>query len=257
GRREAYRQAVVDLARALDGLPDHHHHHWKRVAARLTATATATADDGPSALTLHMTALADLLDAVDPTATDPTAAAGHKPVEDRLLEHEQRYWWTNARVHGLEREPDRSTLLDALAAGMLVGADDHNRADKLLCHVPALEGQPRDRRNAVRDWIAELYPPLDTRVWGSLQPDRLAERFLGKPLVDRLDHKEDLVEPLLPAADTPAQVEQLLTVYARAAHHRAVYGRLDAPLTELCMRHPRGLALPAIAIATQVEAPGP
>src|SRR5262249_25468059 len=119
-------------------------------------------------------------------------------------------------------------------------------------HLPALHDQTRDRRDTVRDWIALLYPPSDARPWGSLQPDRLAERFIGS----HLEATPGLVNPLLDDA-TPAQIEQWLTVYARAAHHPAGRGRLDQRLTELCVRHPDVLALPAIDIATQVEAPAP
>src|SRR2546423_14125795 len=97
---------------------------------------------------------------------------------------------------------------------MLLGADARQQADALLQHLPALHDQTRDRRDTVRAWIAQLYPPGDARPWGSLQPDRLAERFVGNRLADT----PDLVDPLLAAA-TPTQITQLLTVYTRAAHH--------------------------------------
>ena len=56
---------------------------------------------------------------------------------------------------------------------------------------------------------------------------------------------------------SPAHAGQLLTTYARAAHHPAFRGRLDAHLTALCVHHHDTLTLPAIEVATQVEAPAP
>src|SRR2546423_15646708 len=102
---------------------------------------------------------------------------------------------------------------------MLLGADARQQADALLQHLPALHDQTRDRRDTVRAWIAQLYPPSDARPWGSLQPDRLAERFIGT----RLEATPDLVDPLLAAP--PSQITQLLTVYTRAAHHPPFGGR--------------------------------
>src|SRR5262249_22692337 len=143
-------------------------------------------------------------------------------------------------------------LPEVRAGAMLVGAETRQDADTLLWHLPALHDQTRDRRDTVRDWIAQLYPPGDTRPWWQLQPDRLAERFVGT----RLQTTPDLVDPLLATA-TGTQTTQLLTVYAGAAHHRAFGGRLDPHLSDLCVRHADVLALPAIEVATQVEAPGP
>ena len=61
----------------------------------------------------------------------------------------------------------------------------------------------------------------------------------------------------LSPAPSPAQAGQLLTTYARAAHHPAFQGQLDAQLTSLCVRHHSTLALPAIDVATQLEASAP
>ena len=250
GRIDAYRQAVADLARALADMPAHGGPDWTSIAGRL---ATVAADPGPvSALTVHMKALADLLDAAD-LASGQVTESGLATVEDRLLWHEHRYWRASAAARGL-RPPTltESALFDALAVAMLLGADDRDAADILLRGLPALADQPRDRRNAVRAWIAHLYPAADARPWGSLQPDRLAERFIGNCLADT----PELPDPLVATA-TAGQVERLLTVYARAAQHAAHGDGLGRQLTALCVRHRDRLALPAIEIATQVEAPGP
>ena len=208
-----------------------------------------------SALTLHMTALADLLDTADLLETVAAAPGRLRPavggpVEDRLLKHERRYWNAAAAARGLALS--EATLTNALTAAFLLGADDRDSAEALLARVPGLDDQPHDRRTLVRRWIADLYPPVDSRPWGSLQPDRLAEWFVGT----RLAAEPDLAERLIPGA-SPAQAAQLLTVYARAAHHPAFGGPLDAQLTALSLRHHDTLALLAIDVATRLEAPGP
>ena len=266
GQAEAYREAVHALAAALPAVPGQDRHDWSAIAARLTGRTPAPWGGPVPALTLHMTALADLLDTADLLGTagpqDPAprdhgggfARPGPGPVEDRLLRHERRYWTYGAGRFGLLPpvlgEP---TLDDALTAAFLLGATDTAGADAVLARIPALSDQTQDRRDAVRRWIAHLYPSPDTtRPWDSLQPDRLAERFVGKQLTAH----PALADHLTAGAD-PAQATQLLTVYARAAHHPAASGRLGPALTALCVRHPATLAAPAIQVATHVEAPGP
>jgi tetratricopeptide (TPR) repeat protein len=274
GRTDAYLQAVHGFAAALPTVPGQRHQDWPASAARLIEQACGQ-PAGParrwhravSALTLSMTALADLLDTADRLdrteqqeteqgggAVDELVQTGPGPVEDRLLQHERRYWKETARAFKLAlSEP---TLHDALTAAFLLGAADLDRADALLQRLPGLQDQTRNRRDFVRQWIAHLYPPADGRPWGSLQPDRLAERFVGI----RLAADPGLADRLIVGAD-PAQISQLLTVYARAAHHPAaghdLESRLGQALTALCVRHPDALAAPAIEVAIQVEAPGP
>ncbi|WP_203901544.1 tetratricopeptide repeat protein, partial [Virgisporangium aliadipatigenens] len=250
GRVDAYRDAVTDLVRALAAIPAYRHHDWRTVAERLAGGAppTAVAEQTVSALSLHTGALADLLDAVDP----PDPATSTSGVEERLLVHERRYWRSTATANHLLPAVSESTLEDALAVAMLFGAHDDTSADTVLAHLPALDGQTRDRRNTIRQWIGRLYPSGDHRPWGSLQPDRLAEQFVGT----RLLCNPNLVDPLVPHASA-AQVVQLLTVYARAAARPAFTDRLPAALTNLCTRHSHALAIPAIDIATQVEQPAP
>src|SRR5664280_795359 len=97
------------------------------------------------------------------------------------------------------------------------------------------------RRRALRPGVA-LAAPAQLRC----------ENFAGA----RLAAEPDLAERLVPGA-SPAQAGRLLTTYARAAHHPAFHGRLDAHLTALCVRHHDTLALPAIDVATHLEAPAP
>jgi tetratricopeptide (TPR) repeat protein len=250
GRRHAYRAAVDAFAAALPHVPDLGEHPWAGLARGLPDPALDQAAE-QTALTLHMTALADLLDAAHPLTGRDFA------VEDRLLGHERRYWVRAARARGVLPTLSMEALTDALAAAVLFGAEDRDRADALLARVPRLADQTRDRRASVRDWIAGLYPPAPGLPWGALQPDRLAERFVGR----HLQHQPDLVPVLLSTAThtgtTHAQATQLLTVYARAAAHRVFAGSLDHGLSTVCAEHADVLAVPAIEVATRVEAPEP
>jgi tetratricopeptide (TPR) repeat protein len=253
GQQAAYRQAVADLTGRLPGLPGLADRDWSGLAATLPPPRPGGA--APTVLALHMTALADLLDAADrrhlPDGPAPPGQGGEW-VEDRLLGHERRYWTGAARRGGLLPVLSEAALLDALTAAFLLGAADRAQADALLARVPALADQPRDRRDSVRRWIAGLYPAAEPgHPWGVLQPDRLAERFVGT----RLAGEPDLVDHLVPGA-TGQQAARLLTGYARAAHHPGMRGGLDAALTRLCIRH-RGLVVPAVAAIPHLEAPGP
>ncbi|MDT0448559.1 tetratricopeptide repeat protein [Streptomyces hesseae] len=285
GRAEAYRSAVESLARALPEVRGQEHHTWPEHATTVTDAVRDRPErlGGPGldmALTLHMTALADLLDESVRAASarpgaetgpgagnEPVTAAGRKAVrvERRLLDHESKYWENAARQHALT-ELDDKTLEDALAAAFLCGADTPSRAEVLLGRISCLRDRGRACHRSLTGWIAALYPPRDGGAWGALRPDRLAEYFVG----ERLSRNPDLAEDLLggvtagdhgpyagPQDLTDAQITQLLTVYARAAAHPAHLGALDAPLTELCVRRRDVLTQPAIDVATQVERPEP
>ncbi|MFF3087638.1 tetratricopeptide repeat protein [Streptomyces nojiriensis] len=264
-RTQGYLEAVHGYAEHLPRVRGWQHHDWPALAARLTARRPGAGGvlDRPgleTALTLHMTALADLLDSAgqDPAATvvpagSGTRTTGTQGVEDRLLVHERRYWTTTATATGLHPALTLNTLTDALAAAFLLGAETRGQAEELLYRVPGLADQPKDRLRAVRSWIAALYPtPSDGRPWDTLQPDRLAERFIGRHLQDH----PQLADHLVPDA-TDNQATQLLTLYTRAAAHPVFDHRLDKYLTTLCARHATVLAAPAIDVITQTEAPQP
>ncbi|MFF0248995.1 tetratricopeptide repeat protein [Streptosporangium sandarakinum] len=244
----AYRQAADAFAGALAALPGRQGRPWARLVADLPDPPRR--DELGNALTLHMTALADLLDRAAPAPDTP--GGDGEGVEDRLLVHERRYWRATAIGRGLYPALSMETLTDALAAAVGWGAAAGAEADALLARVPGLADQPADRRFGVRAWIGGLYPSAAEPPWGQLQPDRLAERFLGR----HLQTNADLADHLTPAA-SPAQATRLLTVYARAAAHPVFAHRLDTALTDLCVRHAEVLAVPAIQVATQIEAPQP
>ncbi|MFF0537111.1 tetratricopeptide repeat protein [Streptomyces coelicoflavus] len=259
-RLGAYHDAVRALGNALphvDGVSDY---DWSTVAKALHPPRLKQ-DAYGNALTLQMTALADLLDTATGTEPATPARSGHRGaarkeaegVEDRLLRHERRYWKQSAAAHGLTPGLSTSTLETALAAAHLAGAADREHADLLWCRLPALADQPRDRRNQVTTWIAALYPTdAADRPWGALQPDRIAERHIGRTL----DDSPTLADNVLDGADDP-QASQLLTVYSRAAAHPVFRHRLDTLLTALCTRHYRRFGRLIVTTATRTDHPAP
>ncbi|MGW6839459.1 tetratricopeptide repeat protein [Streptomyces sp. NPDC054958] len=254
-RVEAYEQAVHSYAAHLRLVNGWQHHDWLALAVHLAPSEQEHAGTGSrldrpglqTALTLHMTALADLLD----TAED-TRVTGPHGVEDRLLAHERRYWTTAATTRALHPALTLETLTDALAAAFLLGAETRSQGEELLRRVPSLADQTNDRLSAIRAWIAALYPTTGSRPWGTLQPDRLTERFIGR----HLEAHPELTDHLIPLA-TDEQAAQLLTFSTRAAAHPVLDHRLAAYVTSLCVRHAAVLTAPAIDVATQTEAPQP
>ncbi|MEV6125139.1 tetratricopeptide repeat protein, partial [Streptomyces sp. NPDC052077] len=254
-RTQAYRTAVRALADALPQVNGLARHDWPAAADALP-TPRLDHDGYANALTLQMTALVDLLDTATPgsedTAEVPVVQRAQE-VEDRLLGHERRYWQHGAAIHGLSPALSLSTLEQALAAAHLVGAADREQADRTWSTLPALADQSRDRRDRVTAWIAALYPPtVPGRPWGALQPDRLAERHIGRIL----GTNPAIAEHLINGADD-AQIAQLLTVYSRAAAHPVFDGCLDPHLTGLCTRLPHRLTPHIIATAVQADRPQP
>ncbi|MFF2951520.1 tetratricopeptide repeat protein [Kitasatospora sp. NPDC057965] len=265
-RASHYHEAAHALASALPTVPGTAGHDWTAAAAALKPPRRLARDDAyGNALTLHMTALADLLDTVRAQPADRTDEGDEdgnedededvQDVEDRLLGHEARYWRDNAAIRGLTPALGMDTLKTAVAAAYLSGATGPEHADLLWQRLPALADQPRDRRDRVTTWLATLYPAATTpemSPWGALQPDRLTERHTGRILL--ADPR--LADRLLDGADD-TQAEQLLTVYSRAAAHRTFRERLNTHLTDLCVRHHETLAVHIITTATRTDHPTP
>lgn len=197
-------------------------------------------------LTIHMMALADVLDG---GAAEGADAAG---VESRMLLHERRYWRRTAEDAGLLDVLDERDLFDTLAVALLLGADDQEQSERLVARVLTRSARDRAVSGAVRAWIGSLYPAIDGRPWGELQPDRLAEHLLG----DRLVLNRHLFDPALPVA-TPGQLERLLVHCARAAQQKMDGESVARQVTDLCLRHADLLAVPALTAVTKVESPGP
>ncbi|MEU0047789.1 tetratricopeptide repeat protein [Streptomyces werraensis] len=261
-RPGAYREAARAFAAALPRIEGLSGYDWASTANSLPLPVHLSRAAFGNALTLHMTALADLLDATGPAGRPDGTGRGAgrggttleqaEGVEDRLLGHERRYWLHSAATYGLSPGLSTATLETALAAAHLIGAADREHADLLWRRLPALADQPRDRRDTVTTWLTALYPVAAPLPWGTLQPDRLAERHIGRAL----DANPTLADWLLDGADEP-QAGQLLTVYSRAAAHPVFHTRLDARLTDLCVRRHRQLARQIITIATRTHHPAP
>ncbi|MFJ4748731.1 tetratricopeptide repeat protein, partial [Streptomyces albogriseolus] len=261
-RPGAYREAARAFAVALPRIEGLSGYDWASTANSLPLPVHLGRAAFGNALTLHMTALADLLDTTGPAARPDipgphrtggeTAREQAEGVEDRLLGHERRYWRHSAATRGLAPGLSTATLETALAAAHLTGAADREHADLLWRRLPALADQPRDRRDTVTAWLTALYPAAAPLPWGTLQPDRLAERHIGRTL----DADPTLADRLLDGADDP-QAEQLLTVYSRAAAHPVFHDRLDAHLTDLCVRRHHQLARQIITTATRTHHPAP
>lgn len=251
-RQAGYRTALTAFAAALPTVTGQGSPHWPRAAATLE---TPRYPDRVTALSVQMTALADLLDAAYPETAAPEASgvAGAREAEDRVLWHETGYWYRAAAAHKPVSQLSEMTLREAMAAALLCGASTRERADALLARTPGLADQSHDLRRAVRSWIASLYPPSAPGTpWDGLQPDRLAERFLGRHLLE----DPALADALVPDADRD-QIEQLLTVYTRACAHAVFDHALDQELTALTVRHRDLLAPAAVQVATRVLRPAP
>ncbi|MFI5591668.1 trypsin-like peptidase domain-containing protein [Amycolatopsis sp. NPDC051758] len=228
---EQYREVVAAFAAALPEVRSVGEHQWHNLADTLTAPTEPAA----SVLELHMTALADLLDAADLPHNAACSA------EDRVLNHELRYWHTTAV--DLLATVTSQTLHDVMAVETLFGADDESETTLRL--LPALADQPTAVVERVEAWSRSLFPD------GGMQPDRLAEHFVGKHLLanPRLGDR-------LARHATEAQAETMLTVLARAAAHHQFASALDEPLTALCQADVAAVRAAAV-VAHRVERPGP
>jgi tetratricopeptide (TPR) repeat protein len=246
-RQDGYRAAVKAFANALPHVPGHGNEPWGAVAARLTDQA-APDTGGNTVLAVQMTALADLLDSIAPTAPPPGDSRRQGP-EDRLLQHERSYWATNAHQLDLSQAAQN----DVVAATALLGPTTAQELESVLARVPAVADLPRERRDAVRAWLLHLYPGTESHTFTGLAPDRLAERLIGRLLVDT--SRTSIVEIIAAEVD-PTDAERLLTVTTRAAAHVVVQPWAGDLLTAVCLRNPT-LLVPAIRVALQAEQPAP
>ncbi|MFE1884588.1 hypothetical protein [Streptomyces diastatochromogenes] len=262
-REAAYREALQAFADALPSVGPRPRADWAELAASITPPELR-GSGWSNALTLHMTALADLLDAASRrSGSAPEAAPGpddrsldtdyrSRDAEDRLLEHQTWYWEQAAVAHGLGFDPE--SLEDTLALAMLVEPADEVQGLALLRRAPALEDQTFDVRRRVGRWIRALCPGDPGRLWGTLQPDRLAERLVGR----RLLAYPPLATALIDSPDlTDSQAARLLALLTRAAAHPPLRAELAPHVTQICAAHLPRLALPAMDAATQVETPEP
>ncbi|RKS04950.1 tetratricopeptide (TPR) repeat protein [Nocardiopsis sp. Huas11] len=245
-RTQEYRTALGHLASALPAARTPHPADWDQVADGL-ADPDLSGAEWETVLSVHMRALADLLDATQHS----TAITSDSAVEGRVLAHEFRYWNQTATAYGLDDSDLAQPLRDVLALVFALTPADVEEADELLGSTAVLEGQTTARKHQIRLWVSGLYPTDGEQMWGHLQPDRLLEYFLGQ----RLQRDPALFDPHLDTITT-ADAERLVTLYARAAAHPALPS-VGGHLTTLCARHPLALGPATIAVATQSEDPSP
>ncbi|MCR6490544.1 ATP-binding protein [Amycolatopsis sp. OK19-0408] len=241
-RLGSYRAAVQAFAAAIGETA------WTAAAASLINRPERRMS-GDSVLAVQMTALADLLDATTSSSPPPDSGRG---LEDRLLDHERRHWLTTARTAGLPALP-AAILDEVVTAATVLGPVAVDRLDGVLARVPAIRELSATETRAVREWLLQIYPVAQPRVFTGLVPDRLTERLVGRVMLDSA--RASVVDALAGSA-READAERLLTVVARAASH-AVFGQHVADeLTALCGRHRHVLAA-AISVAPRVEDPAP
>jgi Tetratricopeptide repeat len=215
-RREAFAHAITAFAHALTTVEAGA--DWEQIASHVSPPRDLNAAQFGSPLRLQMSALLSLLQSgPDPVATSD-ARSPAEPLEQQVLDHEQRYWEQTAADHALTLHP--ATLSYAVTTASLLGASNETQALATLSRVPGLRGTDEDRRIAVARWLRDLYPPADGRYWGPLQPDLLAEH----QVVSQLVVSPDLADACLRDLDDVRAVEAL-TVLARAcAHHPEAHG---------------------------------
>jgi tetratricopeptide (TPR) repeat protein len=249
-RQHEYRTALTHVARALPSVRTPVEADWHQVAADLPDPNLSGTEWG-TVLSVHMRALADLLDATQPSTTVTPDTA----VEGRVLAHEYRYWSHTAAARGLSAPELEQPLRDVLAAAFTLTTSSIEAADALVGNVASLGGQTTALKQQVRRWIIDLYPQDkegEGVLWGRVQPDRLLEYFLGQQLL----RNPDLFDPLL-GSISAADAERLVALYARAAAHPAFASALAEHLTGLCERHTQVLGTAVIEVATHTENPAP
>ncbi|MGW5218774.1 tetratricopeptide repeat protein, partial [Nocardia sp. NPDC004085] len=248
-RRATYRDTVRAFAAELPGLADLEGVQWAQAATRVLAGPYRDLGNHTTALGVQMGALADLLDTGHPSATP---VAGQQSLEDRILDHEHRYWRATATRHNLD-SLGIATLKDVLAATIVLGATTSEELGRVLARIPDLIDQPRLIHTRIRDWLMSLYPGQAISAYAGLGPDRLAEQLVGRLMLHPT--RDCVIETLAATTDNQGEAEQLLTVCTRAAAHPTLTATADT-LTTWCVRHPT-LHLAAVRVATRVENPTP
>ncbi|NUU21274.1 MAG: hypothetical protein HOV68_07130, partial [Streptomycetaceae bacterium] len=153
-------------------------------------------------------------------------------VAARLLAHERRYWRGAARTQGIgDFSPE--TLEDAVAVAVATRPADRAAADLYLRVVPGLADQPRDRRDAVRAWISELFPSSEGTPWGRMYPDLLVERVLKERMTAHPELYVDLMIRM-PRSD----IRELMIYSWRSAEaDKRAGGGFDGLLAGFVTRH--------------------
>ncbi|MEU9688109.1 tetratricopeptide repeat-containing serine protease family protein [Amycolatopsis japonica] len=248
-RTLTYQAAVSAFATALRAVPGLSDQSWTEIAATLPEPA----DVASTVLAVQMTALADLLDAAA-SPVDLQAVPDSPGPEDRVLTHEQGYWTSTATAQGLLPGLTLATLTDLVIATAILGPTTLDEVGGVVARVPGLADQPADRQNAASTWLLSVYPADDDGTVEGLVPDRLAERLVGRSILDT--GRTCVVGGLAVQADAE-EAKRLLTLCTRAAAHTVFSARVGDKVTQWCVEQADTLAVAAIDVATRVETPLP
>ncbi|MFC9165990.1 trypsin-like peptidase domain-containing protein, partial [Streptomyces fungicidicus] len=252
-RATAYRQALDDFSTRLRRLfpaTD-----WAALLPDLTTAAAmpllaGTEFDTP--LSVQMAALLALLDATG----IPQAPGRATALEGRLLGHERKYWdeIADSPERGLTGERSGAeTRALAVALACLVPAADRDHARALLTQLPGLaDDSAAAIRGALATWLADLYPTPAGSVWGSLQPDRIAEYHLGTQL-----SREPALFTRILTTLSGTSAAQALTVLARTSQHLHHQDVISSILCDAVTTVPTVLGPAALTTATRTPHPAP
>ncbi|MEU9923792.1 tetratricopeptide repeat protein, partial [Streptomyces griseoluteus] len=251
-RATAYRQALDDFCTRLRQLSPAT--SWAALLPALTSAAAVPAlasAEFDTPLSVQMAALLALLDATE--IPHPGRASA---LEGRLLGHERKYWDETADSPGRGLRGERSgteTRALAVALACLVPAADRDHARALLAQLPGLADESAAAvRGALATWLADLYPTPASSVWGSLQPDRIAEYHLGA----QAGREPALFTRIL--TTLPATLAaQALTVLARTAQHPHHHDVISSILCDAITTTPTVLGPAALTTATRTPHPTP
>ncbi|MGC5259810.1 ATP-binding protein, partial [Streptomyces cyaneofuscatus] len=253
-RTAAYQQAVADFAarlcRMTPGTDWTAHVPVLTDSGSLPSLARAEFD---TPLSVQMAALLTLLDATGiPRPTTPQTTS----LEGRLLGHEQKYWDKTAvsSERGLTGERSGSeTRALAVALACLTPATDRSHARELLTQLPGLADEGAAAvRGSLTTWLGDLYPTPAGSLWGSIQPDRIAEYHLGTEV-----GREPALFASILATLREEHSAQALTVLARTAQHAHHHDTVSSILRDAVTTAPNRLGPAALTAATVTTNPEP
>jgi TPR repeat protein len=222
GRTEAYKDAQQAFLWALEGTEMARPSDTDPLTVELPDLQDAKYD---SILTLHMTALMDLLQ----TGAARMPVRREDRIERRLLEHEQSYWEESAPAR-ISRRP--KLLRRIVAAAVLCGATDPVEARMTLRRIEGLNSSSYDKLGSIAQWLHELFPADDGRYWGPLQPDRIGEHLIEVVVGDEpsfVDQVLDLQDGRNEASE--GQLAQATAVLARLGERFRQEGQLGSAIS--------------------------
>lgn len=242
---QAFTDAVLGLAERLPTLDGHRQIDWPAAVERVRRPRMSPVRY-TNILEVQMTALALLLAAAYP---DTASTQAHAPggAEDVLLLHERRYWTGMAQTHALVLEPPVSAGLVAIATLCTAAGPEEIGPVKAGLWLLS-ERHSGELMALVARWLHDLYPARHM-YWGSLQPDRLSERLVGRAVVERRDHFDASVNEV-----SPRQANDALTILTRVGVR---YPEAAEAVRRLVTAHPDLLAVPATLVAMAAEDPTP